>query len=105
MLYSAFMCIKIGARTQIYKNIFILIFSLDKITLNSLHKYVPRLNIIKVEQGDSKNYTIKIEDLSICEFIAVTAYQNENLKDLKITYNPYAKAFRNPFSTLRESEY
>jgi T-box protein 2/T-box protein 3 len=29
-----------------------------------------------------------------CEFIAVTAYQNEKVTQLKIDHNPFAKGFR-----------
>ena len=29
-----------------------------------------------------------------CEFIGVTAYQNEKVTELKINHNPFAKGFR-----------
>merc|ERR1712226_1606496 len=37
---------------------------------------------------------IKIFPLTKCDFIAVTAYQNSQVTQLKIRYNPFAKGFR-----------
>ena len=58
--------------------------------LNSLHKYVPRIHIVKVGNGDKVVSTYSFVET---EFIAVTAYQNEEITNLKIRYNPFAKAF------------
>ncbi|KAL0623851.1 T-box transcription factor T [Plecturocebus cupreus] len=61
-----------------------------EIMLNSLHKYEPRIHIVRVG-GPQRMIT------SHCfpetQFIAVTAYQNEEITALKIKYNPFAKAF------------
>uniref|UniRef100_A0A8C9AXG2 T-box transcription factor T n=1 Tax=Prolemur simus TaxID=1328070 RepID=A0A8C9AXG2_PROSS len=61
-----------------------------QIMLNSLHKYEPRIHIVRVG-GPQRMIT------SHCfpetQFIAVTAYQNEEITALKIKYNPFAKAF------------
>ncbi|ERE79521.1 brachyury protein [Cricetulus griseus] len=61
-----------------------------QIMLNSLHKYEPRIHIVRVG-GPQRMIT------SHCfpetQFIAVTAYQNEEISALKIKYNPFAKAF------------
>ena len=38
--------------------------------------------------------------LLLTKFIAVTAYQNENIIKSKIDHNPFAKAFRNPLRYL-----
>nr|AHA51269.1 T-box domain-containing protein [Beroe forskalii] len=63
-----------------------------QIMLNSLHKYEPRLHIIRVGAPD---VTKSVTSFSFSEsrFIAVTAYQNEEITGLKIKYNPFAKAF------------
>lgn len=62
--------------------------------LNSLHKYEPRLHIIKVDQGGGgQNRVVKTFAFPKTQFIAVTAYQNEEVTALKIKYNPFAKAF------------
>ncbi len=62
--------------------------------LNSLHKYEPRLHIVKVDQGGSgQGRIIKTVPFPKTQFIAVTAYQNEEVTALKIKYNPFAKAF------------
>jgi brachyury protein len=62
-----------------------------QIQLNSLHKYEPRIIIYKL----NSNMREKIAETSFHEtqFIAVTAYQNEEITNLKIRFNPFAKAF------------
>ncbi|XP_053317365.1 T-box transcription factor T [Spea bombifrons] len=61
-----------------------------QVMLNSLHKYEPRIHIVRVG-GPQRMIT------SHCfpetQFIAVTAYQNEEITALKIKHNPFAKAF------------
>ncbi|KTF80647.1 hypothetical protein cypCar_00032540 [Cyprinus carpio] len=60
------------------------------IMLNSLHKYEPRIHIVKVG-GIQK--MISSQSFPETQFIAVTAYQNEEITALKIKHNPFAKAF------------
>ena len=62
-----------------------------QIQLNSLHKYEPKIIIYKL----NANMREKVAEASFPEtqFIAVTAYQNEEITSLKIKYNPFAKAF------------
>ena len=63
--------------------------------LNSLHKYEPRIHVIKVDQGPSKKQQlIQTFAFPTTQFIAVTAYQNEDVTALKIRHNPFAKAFQ-----------
>lgn len=64
----------------------------DKIMLNSLHKYQPRIHIIRVVASEGEK-TISTHTFPETQFIAVTAYQNEEITSLKIKYNPFAKAF------------
>uniref|UniRef100_A0A674CSL7 T-box transcription factor Ta n=1 Tax=Salmo trutta TaxID=8032 RepID=A0A674CSL7_SALTR len=61
-----------------------------QIMLNSLHKYEPRIHIVKVG-GLQK--MISSQSFPETQFIAVTAYQNEEITALKIKHNPFAKAF------------
>uniref|UniRef100_A0A674A028 T-box transcription factor 19 n=1 Tax=Salmo trutta TaxID=8032 RepID=A0A674A028_SALTR len=61
-----------------------------QIMLNSLHKYEPQLHIVRV--GGSHRMVTNVS-FSDTQFIAVTAYQNEEITALKIKYNPFAKAF------------
>ncbi|UJR14261.1 hypothetical protein I4U23_001252 [Adineta vaga] len=68
------------------------------VLLNSLHKYRPRISIIDVLSKE-KIYETSFD---ITEFIAVTAYQNEDVKSLKIRYNPFAKAFLETSTVKRE---
>ncbi|KAL7672544.1 hypothetical protein ACOME3_007428 [Neoechinorhynchus agilis] len=65
-----------------------------QIVLNSLHKYNPRINIFKYD--DLTGSSTCVHSCSFVEtiFIAVTAYQNEAVTNLKIDHNPFAKGFR-----------
>lgn len=58
--------------------------------LNSLHKYEPRVHLVKVGTDLRRIMTYPFPET---QFIAVTAYQNEEVTSLKIKYNPFAKAF------------
>ncbi|CAF0746921.1 unnamed protein product [Rotaria sp. Silwood1] len=74
------------------------------IIVNSMHKYMPRLNIVEIhdhsmdpilssnKNSSSTKYTFTFPET---QFIAVTAYQNTDITQLKIDYNPFAKGFRN----------
>ncbi|GAB6029300.1 hypothetical protein CHUAL_005065 [Chamberlinius hualienensis] len=62
----------------------------QQIILNSLHRYEPRIHIVKVNTDDPKITTHSFPET---RFIAVTAYQNEEVTSLKIKHNPFAKAF------------
>uniref|UniRef100_A0A3Q3N0Y7 T-box transcription factor 19 n=1 Tax=Mastacembelus armatus TaxID=205130 RepID=A0A3Q3N0Y7_9TELE len=61
-----------------------------QIMLNSLHKYEPQLHIVCV---GSRHRLVSNVSFKETQFIAVTAYQNEEITALKIKYNPFAKAF------------
>ncbi|KAK6329512.1 hypothetical protein J4Q44_G00014900 [Coregonus suidteri] len=61
-----------------------------QIMLNSLHKYEPRIHIVRVGRPQRM---ITSHSFPETQFIAVTAYQNEEITALKIKYNPFAKAF------------
>ncbi|VDL69015.1 unnamed protein product [Nippostrongylus brasiliensis] len=68
-----------------------------------MHKYVPVLSIFEIAQSETPFLSastshppkqvarIKLEKT---EFIAVTAYQNCAITQLKIEHNPFAKGFR-----------
>jgi len=66
--------------------------------LNSMHKYVPRLHIVEVNEdpaSDTNNTkNVKTYIFNETKFIAVTAYQNTDVTQLKIDNNPFAKGFR-----------
>ncbi|XP_074027085.1 T-domain transcriptional activator brachyenteron isoform X2 [Leptinotarsa decemlineata] len=61
-----------------------------QIMLNSLHKYEPRVHLVRVGNEPRRVLTFPFPET---QFIAVTAYQNEEVTSLKIKYNPFAKAF------------
>lgn len=58
--------------------------------LNSLHKYEPRVHLVRHGCEPRRMVTYPFPET---QFIAVTAYQNEEVTSLKIKYNPFAKAF------------
>nr|XP_032817420.1 T-box transcription factor T-A-like [Petromyzon marinus] len=59
-----------------------------QIMLNSLHKYQPRIHIVRV--GGAQRL-VTSHAFPETRFIAVTAYQNEEVTSLKILHNPFAK--------------
>ncbi|TNN63691.1 T-box transcription factor TBX4 [Liparis tanakae] len=64
------------------------------IILNSMHKYQPRLHIVKADENNafgSKNTAYCTHAFHETAFISVTSYQNHKLK---IENNPFAKGFR-----------
>ncbi|XP_068592402.1 eomesodermin homolog b isoform X1 [Cebidichthys violaceus] len=73
------------------------------IVLQSLHKYQPRLHIVEVtEDGvESIGSDVKTQSFTFPEnqFIAVTAYQNTDITQLKIDHNPFAKGFRDNYDS------
>ncbi|CAF1015762.1 unnamed protein product [Didymodactylos carnosus] len=70
------------------------------IILNSMHRYQPRIHCVylpppKCEDfiiGQTQNFRTFI--FQETKFIAVTAYQNHRITQLKIASNPFAKGFR-----------
>uniref|UniRef100_A0A672YYV5 T-box transcription factor 3b n=1 Tax=Sphaeramia orbicularis TaxID=375764 RepID=A0A672YYV5_9TELE len=63
--------------------------------LNSMHKYQPRFHIVRANDILKLPYsTFRTYVFSETEFIAVTAYQNDKITQLKIDNNPFAKGFR-----------
>lgn len=74
------------------------------IILNSMHKYLPRIHFQAVEKDTiADNSKILTFTFPETEFIAVTAYQNTDITQLKIDNNPFAKGFRDNFDRLYEN--
>ncbi|XP_064425728.1 T-box transcription factor TBX6 [Latimeria chalumnae] len=65
------------------------------IILHSMHKYQPRFHIVQANDIYSRRWA-GCSSFTFPEtiFIAVTAYQNQNITKLKIDTNPFAKGFR-----------
>ncbi|KAM9846577.1 T-box transcription factor TBX2b-like [Aulostomus maculatus] len=71
--------------------------------LNSMHKYQPRFHIVRANDILKLPYsTFLTYVFPETEFIAVTAYQNEKITQLKIDNNPFAKGFRDTGNGRRE---
>ncbi|XP_013780311.2 T-box transcription factor TBX20-like, partial [Limulus polyphemus] len=80
------------------------------IVLNSMHKYQPRLHLVKLDYdsfrssvSDLESYEFRTYIFPETTFIAVTAYQNQLITKLKIDSNPFAKGFRDS-SRITEME-
>ncbi|XP_026139191.1 eomesodermin homolog b [Carassius auratus] len=74
------------------------------IVLQSLHKYQPRLHIVEVSddgiESTGRDSKTQIFTFPENQFIAVTAYQNTDITQLKIDHNPFAKGFRDNYDTM-----
>ncbi|KAG7164828.1 T-box transcription factor TBX6-like [Homarus americanus] len=65
------------------------------IILNSMHKYQPRIHIVAAPDLVSLHWAaFNTFNFPQTCFLAVTAYQNERITQLKIDNNPFAKGFR-----------
>ncbi|KAI7812520.1 T-box transcription factor TBX6L [Triplophysa rosa] len=66
------------------------------VVLHSMHKYQPRLHIVQSPDPSSPHMHGGYLRFTFPEaaFIAVTAYQNQEITKLKIDNNPFAKGFR-----------
>jgi hypothetical protein len=67
------------------------------IVLNSMHKYQPRIHVIEVGGGAHEQKNLQTHSFFETQFVAVTAYQNTDITQLKIDYNPFAKGFRDSY--------
>ncbi|KAK6042432.1 T-box [Cooperia oncophora] len=74
-----------------------------QIFLQSMHKYIPVLSIFEIAHSETPFLSASTSHppkqvarirIPETEFIAVTAYQNSTITQLKIEHNPFAKGFR-----------
>ncbi|XP_049328860.1 eomesodermin-like [Astyanax mexicanus] len=74
------------------------------IVLQSLHKYQPRLHIVEVSEDGVEDMSAEAKTQTFTfpenQFIAVTAYQNTDITQLKIDHNPFAKGFRDNYDSM-----
>ncbi|XP_061886016.1 eomesodermin homolog a isoform X1 [Entelurus aequoreus] len=74
------------------------------IVLQSLHKYQPRLHIVEVTEDGVEDMSNEARTQTFTfpenQFIAVTAYQNTDITQLKIDHNPFAKGFRDNYDSM-----
>uniref|UniRef100_A0AAR5Q411 T-box domain-containing protein n=1 Tax=Dendroctonus ponderosae TaxID=77166 RepID=A0AAR5Q411_DENPD len=70
-----------------------------------MHKYQPRFHLVRANDILKLPYsTFRTYVFKETEFIAVTAYQNEKITQLKIDNNPFAKGFRDTGAGKREKK-
>ncbi|KAJ1350387.1 T-box protein 12 [Parelaphostrongylus tenuis] len=80
--------------------------------LNSMHKYQPRIHIVRRNKGHHlDHHKVNLPEeihrtfvFTETQFMAVTAYQNQLITKLKIEKNPFAKGFRDPNDRSPEYE-
>ncbi|XP_033742527.1 T-box protein VegT-like [Pecten maximus] len=72
----------------------------NKICLQSMHKYMVQINVIHHSRDDHLHSFM----LPGTEFIALTAYLNEKITHLKISHNPFARAFKNKKTSDEDSD-
>lgn len=70
-----------------------------------MHRYIPRLHIQEVNNAKTTDTNKNIQTFTFLEteFIAVTAYQNTDITQLKIDNNPFAKGFRDNYDRIYEN--
>ncbi|XP_072798985.1 T-box transcription factor TBX6 isoform X1 [Vicugna pacos] len=72
-----------------------LLFLPSQLILHSMHKYQPRIHLVRAAQLCSQHWggvaSFRFPETT---FISVTAYQNPRITQLKIAANPFAKGFR-----------
>ncbi|KAI6188482.1 hypothetical protein M3Y98_00359800 [Aphelenchoides besseyi] len=67
------------------------------IIVNSMHRYQPRIHIVVHDEDLQSKSEVKMQRTFVfteTQFMAVTAYQNHRITELKIESNPFAKGFR-----------
>ncbi|XP_076880745.1 T-box brain protein 1 [Brachyhypopomus gauderio] len=74
------------------------------VVLQSLHKYQPRVHLVEVSEDGTEDSSqpdrVQTFTFPETQFIAVTAYQNTDITQLKIDHNPFAKGFRDNYDTV-----
>nr|BAS66820.1 T-brain transcription factor [Echinocardium cordatum] len=71
------------------------------VILNSMHKYQPRVHALEL----SERRSLQSHSFPETQFYAVTAYQNTDVTQLKIDYNPFAKGFRDNYDNLSPRDF
>jgi len=81
-----------------------------QIILNSMHKFQPRVYLVRRKEGDNGPVTNLEQEqyrtfvFPETQFTAVTAYQNQCITKLKIESNPFAKGFRDSAGSDYDSD-
>lgn len=72
--------------------------------LNSMHKYQPRFHFVRARDviKMASSGALRTFCFPETQFIAVTAYQNDKITQLKIDNNPFAKGFRDCGGSRRD---
>nr|ACV88662.1 T-brain transcription factor [Scaphechinus mirabilis] len=71
------------------------------VILNSMHQYQPRIHVLELNDRRS----LRTFNFPETQFFAVTAYQNTDVTQLKIDYNPFAKGFRDNYDNLSPRDF
>ncbi|KAF0767486.1 optomotor-blind protein-like isoform X7 [Aphis craccivora] len=99
------LCPDTSGALHVYINRPLRVHLVSRTILNSMHKYQPRFHLVRANDIIKLPYsTFRTYVFKETEFIAVTAYQNEKITQLKIDNNPFAKGFRDTGAGKREKK-
>lgn len=76
------------------------LFFFHQFILHTQQKYLVRISLVKHEKGGE--VSVVEYPIQATTFVAVTAYNNREVADLKINSNPYSKAFRYPVKRYKQ---
>ncbi|KAG9067779.1 hypothetical protein KI688_011366 [Linnemannia hyalina] len=62
--------------------------------MESFHKYRPRVVLTELAKDSNEILSTTAYTFDLATYMAVTRYENENVNDLKKSFNPHARAFR-----------
>ncbi|KAF9536287.1 hypothetical protein EC957_011704, partial [Mortierella hygrophila] len=62
--------------------------------MESFHKYRPRVVLTEQAKDSNEILSTTIYTFDLATYMAVTRYENEDVNDLKKSFNPHARAFR-----------
>lgn len=80
-------CLSYFSQKYIIHYLFIIAILLQsQMVLNSMHKYQPRIHVIEVGGSPNEQRNLQTHSFPETQFIAVTAYQNTDVRDSTLLY-------------------
>lgn len=74
-----------------------------QVHLSSLRKHRIQVIVTKLQCSHCHQPHVRMVELPLTEFFAVTGYRNNKITQLKIEYNPSSAAFRDEYKLIRDS--
>lgn len=79
--------------------------SANIVIVTSMFRYIPRIHLMDVTDPTCANRMHLSWKFAETSFVAVTAYQNTEITQMKIDKNPFAKGFRDDSISLNFEKY